>query len=223
MRQPGAGRPAPEPGSSPAGGRVAGAGTLMDRLDAAFLARLTGAPGDDVTAVVPVSRPVPPTTRIARSDGVSAPGPVGPNGSTGRWDAIVDRVVTAAHRVVALAGAGTAVGLDGLAERIGAALAVRGIRVDCRRGPVLMQRVDAEGDDPDVILVVGGDWFPAGPVNVRRLVALACGCDAVVLVRPAARPPCPAHAEALAALGIALVASIDGADLAAGGAPGADA
>ncbi|MFZ4732452.1 MAG: hypothetical protein ACOYK7_07935 [Pirellulales bacterium] len=219
----------------------------MDRLDAAFLARLTTAPRAERRPAVPPSRPVPPTTRIEHSTaqpaleqaaqpaleqaaqevaprpgvapvvGVNqpaqAPGRVAPIDRSGPWEEIADRLADTGCRVVGLAGAGTAAGIDALAARLATVLGARGRRVEQRTGPVLWRPSDADGDDSDVVLVVGGDWFPTGPVNARRLIGKAWGCEAAVLLRPPERPPCPAHAAALDALGVTLLATIDAADL----------
>ena len=122
---------------------------------------------------------------------------------------IADRIAEEGCRVVGIAGAGTTVGPGALAARIGDALAAHGWRVAQRSGPVLLHPGDATTDAADVVLVVGGNWFPAGPVNIRRLVGQVCGCAAVVLVRPADRPPCPAHAAALESLGVSLLATVE--------------
>ncbi|NCA10371.1 hypothetical protein EBR56_00935 [bacterium] len=57
-------------------------------------------------------------------------------------------------------------------------------------------------------LVDGGVWFPPGPVHRGRLARAAFGCHAAVLVRRAGRSPCPAHAAALAALGIRVLGEV---------------
>jgi hypothetical protein len=122
---------------------------------------------------------------------------------------VADRIAGEGCRVVGIAGAGTTMGLGALATRIGGALAAHGWRVAHRSGPVLLHPGDAITDAADIVLVVGGDWFPAGPVNIRRLVGRVCGCAAVVLVRPVDRPPCPAHAAALESLGVSLLATVE--------------
>jgi len=172
----------------------------MDRLDAAFVARLgaalrPGPPGAGLAAAMPPTTRVEPRTACPPLPGSAV------------W--IADRIAAEECRVVGIAGAGTTVGLGALAERIGDALATHGWRVAHRTGPVLLHPGDATTDAADVVLVVGGDWFPVGPVNIRRLVGRVCGCAAVVLVRPADRSPCPAHAAALGSLGVLLLATVE--------------
>jgi hypothetical protein len=168
-------------------------------------------------AVEQAAQEVAPRPGVAPVVGVNqpaqAPGRVAPIDRSGPWEEIADRLADTGCRVVGLAGAGTAAGIDALAARLATVLGARGRRVEQRTGPVLWRPSDADGDDSDVVLVVGGDWFPTGPVNARRLIGKAWGCEAAVLLRPPERPPCPAHAAALDALGVTLLATIDAADL----------
>ena len=58
------------------------------------------------------------------------------------------------------------------------------------------------GHDRLIVLVDAGVWFPPGPVHRQRLLVKSVGCDAAIIVRRADRPAAPAHALALAAIGV---------------------
>jgi len=159
----------------------------MDRLDAAFLARIGG--GDAGGAAFtggggdPAAEPVEPMHRLA------------------------DAVLAAGCRVVAVAGAGSGAASPVLMAGIVRALGARGRVVGHRDGPVLRAVSDEPGAAGGIVVVRCGDWFPPGAVNHRRLVSLACGCEGVILVT-ASPLPCPAHVAALRALGIVVVATL---------------
>lgn len=200
---------------------------VLDRLDAAFIARMAGRPRpspsprgegrkDDAVAAgiaITVTGGCRTTGSVARDlvrNGLPTerhPLPV-PDGPA---TAIAERIVGAGRRVVAIAGAGTNAGLAAVAMAVDAALAERGLRVLRLAHSPLHGTGAADAaayDVADVVLVIDRDWFPAGPIHGRRLVARACGYDGVVLVRPPSTSSCPSHGAALGVIGIDLLATV---------------
>lgn len=200
---------------------------VLDRLDAAFVARMAGRSRRSPAPTVEGRQDDTGTAGIAVAVGRtmtgSAAGVLLGNGlpkgrhhraaADGPAAAIAERIVGAGRRVVAIAGAGTSAGLGAVAMAVDAALAERGLRVLRLAHSPLRGTGDADAaayDVADVVLVVDGDWFPPGPIHGRRLVARACGYDGVVLVRPPSTASCPAHGSALGAIGIDLLATVPG-------------
>ena len=187
----------------------------VDLVDQAFLTRLR-------LPVAPRSVAAPPPPAIAAHDQPNAlddpdalDDPVLSAllaGCPEQWARLADRVEaawSAGERVVAVAGR---------ARGDGVSTVVRGlVRVVHERGRAVTIRepLGAGGgaeifgrDDGGLLLVDGGVWFPPGPVHRGRLARAALGCHAAVLVRRAGRSPCPAHAAALAALGIRVLGEV---------------
>lgn len=165
----------------------------MDRLDAAFVGRLRDSAGGLARSPGVARRDTPPTT-IGRA------APVAP---------VAEAVISSGCRVVAVAGAGTGATSREIISGLGQALASRGFRVATLDGPLLRTGHDERSLDSDIVVVGCRDWFPAGPVDRRRLVGEVCGCDGAILVTRTPLP-CPAHARALESLGIRLLATVPG-------------
>lgn len=182
-----------------------GLAMMLDLIDRAFLDRRASSPRRPrASPTVPAAAITPPAVR-----GISAA--VDPVVATlldtaaGEWQRLVSRVEAAlarGARVVALAGRERAEGRTTVARGIVAILCASGHHAEYRTGPLLL---DSGGDDdrsPGCLIVDAGVWFPPGPVHRGRLAKLAIGSHAAILVRREVRPACPAHEQALAALGI---------------------
>ena len=126
------------------------------------------------------------------------------------WDSLAEAIESAARdgrRVVAFTGGerreGRSTVVDGVAEvlrRRGRSVAIHAL------APLLLPFDEAEAARAvEIVLVDAGPWFTTGPVRRRTVERAALGCDAVVLVRRAAAPPCPAWADALAAIGLTVI------------------
>ena len=126
------------------------------------------------------------------------------------WDSLAEAIESAARdgrRVVAFTGGeqreGRSTVVDGVAEvlrRRGRSVAIHPL------APLLLPFDEAEAARAvEIVLVDAGPWFTTGPVRRRTVERAALGCDAVVLVRRAAAPPCPAWADALAAIGLTVI------------------
>ena len=112
----------------------------------------------------------------------------------------VEQALARGSRVVAVAGRRRGEGRTTLVHGIARTLESRCWRVACVQQPPLEElRSDAVAD---VILVDAGVWFPPGPVRRNRIANMACGCDAVLLVRRADQSPCIVHQEVLESLGL---------------------
>ena len=129
-----------------------------------------------------------------------------------QWGLLAVHVETAwaaGERVVAVAGRARGDGVSTVVRGLVHVLRQRGVAVTCpdRRGaPDGMDL--GSGNDGRSVVVDGGVWFPHGPVHRGRLARAAFGCDAAVLVRRADRFPCPAHAAALAAIGVRVLGEV---------------
>ena len=126
------------------------------------------------------------------------------------WDKLAEGIESAARdgrRVVAFTGGerreGRSTVVDGVAEvlrRRGRSVAIHAL------APLLLPIDEAEAARAvEIVLVDAGPWFTTGPVRRRTVERAALGCDAAVLVRRAAAPPCPAWADALAAIGLTVI------------------
>lgn len=112
----------------------------------------------------------------------------------------VEQALTRGSRVVAVVGRRRGEGRTTLVHGIARTLESRCWRVACVQQPPLEEpHSDAVAD---VILVDAGVWFPPGPVRRNRIANMACGCDAVLLVRRADQSPCIVHEEVLESLGL---------------------
>jgi hypothetical protein len=74
-------------------------------------------------------------------------------------------------------------------------------------GPLALAGILA--DRADIVIVDAGNWFPPGPIRRHQVSRHAFGCDAVILVRRADFPPCVAHAESLAAIGLRVLGEVE--------------
>jgi len=127
------------------------------------------------------------------------------------WMRLVARVGTAVAdgaRVIALAGRERGEGRSTVARGLVHLLREQGHAADLGQRPDLRESDSPEGRMRDCVVCDAGVWFPPGPVHRGRLARAALGCDVVILVRRAARPPCPAHEQALVGLGIRLLGEI---------------
>ena len=112
----------------------------------------------------------------------------------------IEQALARGSRVVAVAGRRRGEGRTTLVHGIARTLESRCWRVACVQQPPLEEpHSDAVAD---VILVDAGVWFPPGPVRRNRIANMACGCDAVLLVRRADQSPCIVHQDVLESLGL---------------------
>jgi len=200
----------------------------LDRLDLAFLDRFAGdvaavddSPCDQSVGLETVVQP-DALPRVQSSDVVAQTHVFKPAAATlagsaeeqrtleqllihasSEWRQLADCIEQAhagGSRVVAVAGRRRGEGRTTLVHGIARTLEDRGWRVACVQQPP----VEASGSDAvaDVILVDAGVWFPPGPVRRNRIANMACGCDAVLLVRRAAQPPCVVHEGVIKSLGL---------------------
>jgi hypothetical protein len=187
----------------------------VDLVDHAFLRRLaeSAAPEKDSAQPQPSiaacrEPPVPREPLVPDDPVVSALLAEYPE-QWARLAAHVEAAWAAGERVVAVAGRTRGDGVSTVVRGLVHVLQQRGAAVSCRDFHAARVGTPLESaDDGRPVLVDGGVWFPPGPVHRGRLVRAAFGCHAAVLVRRASRFPCPAHAAALAALGIRVLGEV---------------
>ena len=126
------------------------------------------------------------------------------------WSHLAKRVEDA-HRdgaeVIAVTGARRGEGRTTLVGCLARALMARGHRVECHdRVPLEMASAGPEGGT--IVLVDVGVWFPGGPLRRAWLERQSLGCHAVILVRSADQPACPARAVALEAVGLKVLGEV---------------
>lgn len=126
------------------------------------------------------------------------------------WSHLAKRVEDA-HRdgaeVIAVTGARRGEGRTTLVGCLARALMARGRRVECHdRMPLKMASAGPEGRA--IVLVDVGVWFPGGPLRRAWLERQSLGCHAVILVRSADQPACPARAVALEAVGLKVLGEV---------------
>ncbi|MCX7432086.1 MAG: hypothetical protein NTY17_13965 [Planctomycetia bacterium] len=126
------------------------------------------------------------------------------------WSHLAKRVEDA-HRdgaeVIAITGARRGEGRTTLVGCLARALMARGRRVECHdRVPLGMASAGPEGGT--IVLVDVGVWFPGGPLRRAWLERQSLGCHAVILVRSADQPACPARAVALEAVGLKVLGEV---------------
>lgn len=187
---------------------------LVDVIDAAFLDRWARA-----SLAEPVADAAP---AAQRPDGDAESTPAAAFVTAGspldrlmrlvpdQWAAVADRIdaaVAVGQRVIAFVGGRRGAGCTTLVAGAAAALSARQRAVRCVT-PADLSTLEWGGRDL-ITLVDAGIWFPSGPLRIKRLAALAQGCDAVILVRHGADPACPAHGEALARLGVACLGEVE--------------
>lgn len=188
----------------------------VDIIDAAFLGRLDAAP-------VVVQPPVADDDPIHETHGPAEPPFVNrsfvePGSPLDRllrtvpdqWDAVADRIEAAAaagRRVIAVVGGRRGEGRSTVVAGTAATLAARGRSVRCVAPAELAML--SWGERNIITLVDAGIWFAAGPLRMERVASLAQGYDAVIFVRRAADPPCPAVGDALARLGVSCLGEVE--------------
>jgi len=126
------------------------------------------------------------------------------------WSHLAKRVEDA-HRdgaeVIAITGARRGEGRTTLVGCLAQALMARGRRVECHdRVPLELSSPGREGGT--IVLVDAGVWFPGGPLRRAWLERQSLGCHAVILVRSADQPACPARGVALEAVGLKVLGEV---------------
>lgn len=182
----------------------------VDLIDHAFLRRLA----DPVVSDIAVATPLPPV-----ADGGQPPSPVQDPVVAAllatcpeQWARLADRVEAAwaaGERIIAVAGRARGDGVSTVVHGLAHVLRERGALMTCREHRAAGDRTGADSaDDGRPVLVDGGAWFPSGPVHRGRLARAAFGCQAAILVRRASGRPSPAHAAALATLGVRVLGEV---------------
>ena len=126
------------------------------------------------------------------------------------WSHLAKRVEDA-HRdgaeVIAITGARRGEGRTTLVGCLARALMARGRRVECHdRVPLELASTGRDGGT--IVLVDAGVWFPGGPLRRAWLERQSLGCHAVILVRRADQPACPARGVALEAVGLKVLGEV---------------
>jgi hypothetical protein len=126
------------------------------------------------------------------------------------WSHLAKRVEDA-HRdgaeVIAITGARRGEGRTTLVGGLARALMARGRRVECH-DRVPLELASAGREDGTIVLVDAGVWFPGGPLRRAWLERQSLGCHAVILVRSADQPACPARGVALEAVGLKVLGEV---------------
>ncbi len=126
------------------------------------------------------------------------------------WSHLAKRVEDAQRdgaEVIAITGARRGEGRTTLVGCLARALMARGRRVECHdRVPLELASVGREGGT--IVLVDAGVWFPGGPLRRAWLERQSLGCHAVILVRSADQPACPARGAALEAVGLKVLGEV---------------
>ena len=126
------------------------------------------------------------------------------------WSHLAKRVEDA-HRdgaeVIAITGARRGEGRTTLVEALARALMARGRRVECH-DRVPLELASAGRENGTIVLVDAGVWFPGGPLRRAWLERQSLGCHAVILVRSADQPACPARGVALEAVGLKVLGEV---------------
>ena len=126
------------------------------------------------------------------------------------WSHLAKRVEDA-HRdgaeVIAITGARRGEGRTTLVGCLARALMARGRRVECHdRVPLELASTGRDGGT--IVLIDAGVWFPGGPLRRAWLERQSLGCHAVILVRRADQPACPARGVALEAVGLKVLGEV---------------
>jgi len=172
------------------------------------------------TAATAATTAAAATTAVTATTGMAVPQP-GDDSLVDRllrtvpdaWSHLAQRVEDA-HRdgglVIAVTGARHGEGRTTLVECLRRTLLARGRRVACCAcAPVDVETV-LRADDPGgcIVLVDAGIWFPGGPLRRGWLERQSLGCNAVILVRRADQPECPARGVALEAVGLKVIGEV---------------
>jgi hypothetical protein len=181
----------------------------IDLIDRAFIRRLQGEAVDTPESPPRGAVRAGGETTAARRESNDPTAVLAPDA----WTPIADEVEAAAAtgcRVIAVVAVRRGEGCSSVARGAVRALAARGHRAACvTRPPLQLASRDAEVDAADIVIVDAGVWFPPGPIRRRHLACQAFGCDAVILVRRADRPPCEPQAEALVAIGLRVLGEVE--------------
>jgi len=126
------------------------------------------------------------------------------------WTGLAQRVEER-HRgdavVIAVTGARRGEGRTTIVRCLARVLAARGHAVECVSSPPLEPGL-LGGGRPPIVLVDAGVWFPGGPLRRSWIERQSLGCHAVILVRRADQPECPARAAACVAVGLDVVGEV---------------
>ena len=204
--------------------------SVLDQIDAAFLARWQTAAPPAAAAVVPTPTPAAAAEELPPMQAEAPPIdelpalPSAPDATTvadrllaaawPEWNGLAAHVESArlrGRRVFAIAGGEPREGRSTLVECLAATLRVRGRDVLCTT-PTGVMSVTAPDSGPAhdkrIVLVDAGIWFPAGPIRRQWLAACTLGCDAAILVRKADRKPAVARRAALEAFGVEVLGEV---------------
>lgn len=123
------------------------------------------------------------------------------------WESLAREVESArqdGNQVIAVTGREPGEGRSTLVACLGRVLRERNREIVIRTagGRPAHDIHHAGRHDRRIVLVDAGVWFPPGPIHRQRLLLASVGCDAAIVVRRACRPPAPAQAAALAAIGV---------------------
>lgn len=122
------------------------------------------------------------------------------------WRRVADCIAEAhgrGRRSIAVTGSRHGEGRSTLVRGVAHLLRDRGLKVECVDAP-------DPGDwrDDVLVLVDAGIWFPPGPLRRQPLAHRSIGCDAVIIVRRADQPPCPARAAMIESVGLELLGEV---------------
>jgi hypothetical protein len=122
------------------------------------------------------------------------------------WRRVADCVAEAhgrGRRSIAVTGSRHGEGRSTLVRGVAHLLHERGLKVECVDAP-------DPGDwrEDVLVLVDAGIWFPPGPLRRQPLAHRSLGCDAVIIVRRADQPPCPARAAMIESVGLELLGEV---------------
>lgn len=127
------------------------------------------------------------------------------------WERVALRIEEARRggsEVIAVTGARRGEGRTTVVACLARLLADRGWRVECCREVPFALEPSAGAGDRRIVLVDPGVWFSAGPIRRAWLMRQAIGCPAVLLVRSADQPECPARGVALESLGMTVLGEV---------------
>lgn len=147
------------------------------------------------------------------------PGSSGGGGLVGRlldaapaeWERValrIEQARRAGSEVIAVTGARRGEGRTTVVACLARLLADRGWTVECCREVPFTLPPAAGDDERRIVLVDPGVWFSAGPIRRAWLMRQSIGCPAVLLVRSADQPECPARGVALESLGMTVLGEV---------------
>jgi hypothetical protein len=127
------------------------------------------------------------------------------------WDRValrIEQARRAGSEVIAVTGARRGEGRTTVVACLARLLADRGWKVECCREVPFSLSPAAGDDERRIVLVDPGVWFSAGPIRRAWLMRQSLGCPAVLLVRSADQPECPARGVALESLGMTVLGEV---------------